>query len=155
MEQKKFIQVLRKVVRDEVKNVIKQELTEILQEGLQSTISELRPNKKPISKKQNGVFKETKFANILNETTSLREQDPMSDYASIMSEDITMTSKDAQGFPIMRQSFKEAMGVETPVQAILEDPETGKNMNIDPVIAKAMTRDYSALMKAIDKKKNR
>ena len=26
-------------------------------------------------------------------------------------------------------------------------------MKVDPVVAKAMTRDYSALMKAIDKKK--
>jgi hypothetical protein len=38
---------------------------------------------------------------------------------------------------------------------IMEDPETGKNMKVDPVIAKAMTRDYSALMKAIDKKKGK
>lgn len=155
MEQKKFIQVLRKVVRDEQKNVIKQELTEILQEGLQSTISELRPNKKPISKKRNGIFKETKFSDILNETDALREQTSLGDYASMMSEDITMTSADAQGFPMQRQSFKEVMGGKQPTQAVLTDPETGKNMKVDPVIAKAMTRDYSALMKAIDKKKNR
>ena len=38
---------------------------------------------------------------------------------------------------------------------IMEDPETGKNMQVDPVVAKAMNRDYSALMKAMDKKKNK
>lgn len=38
---------------------------------------------------------------------------------------------------------------------IMEDPETGKNMKVDPVIADVMNRDYSALMKAIDKKKNK
>jgi hypothetical protein len=37
----------------------------------------------------------------------------------------------------------------------MTDPETGKNMSVDPAVAKAMTRDYSALMKAIDAKKNR
>ena len=37
--------------------------------------------------------------------------------------------------------------------SVMADPETGKTLKVDPVIAKAMTRDYSALMKAIDKKK--
>ena len=31
--------------------------------------------------------------------------------------------------------------------------ESGKSLKVDPVIQKAMTRDYSSLMKAIDKKK--
>jgi hypothetical protein len=36
----------------------------------------------------------------------------------------------------------------------MEDPETGKVYDIAPEVAQAMTRDYSALMKAIaDKKK--
>ena len=38
MEQK-FITILRKVIREEVKSVIKNELTEILQEGLKSTVN--------------------------------------------------------------------------------------------------------------------
>jgi hypothetical protein len=41
-------------------------------------------------------------------------------------------------------------------QPIVTDAETGDAVAVeDPAIAKAMTRDYSALMKAIDKKKNR
>jgi len=163
MEQKKFIQALRKVVRDEVKTVIKQELTEILREGLQSTISELQPNKKPltesvnkpIKKKQNGVFKENKFSDILNETSALHEQNPMSNYASLLSEDIKMTSADAQGFGMQRKSLKNVMGFNKQPTAVLNDPETGNNMAIDPIIAKAMTRDYTSLMKAIDEKKGR
>ena len=39
--------------------------------------------------------------------------------------------------------------------SVMEDPDTGKSMKVDPVVAKAMTKDYSALMKAIDKKKGR
>tara|TARA_R110000824_G_scaffold135478_2_gene298763 strand:+ start:1152 stop:1640 length:489 start_codon:yes stop_codon:yes gene_type:complete len=161
MEQKKFIQVLKKIVKEEVRSVIKEELTEILQEGLKSTISELR-TKQPIQEvstprrtNKNVTFKENKFSNILNETDSLREQSPVSNYASLMTEDINMTSADAQGFPMMRQSFKEAMGVAPEPIAVLQDPETGKNMKVDPIIAKAMTKDYSALMKAIDSKKSK
>jgi hypothetical protein len=39
--------------------------------------------------------------------------------------------------------------------AVMTDPETGKNMEVDPMVAKAMNRDYSALMKAIDKKRGK
>jgi len=45
------------------------------------------------------------------------------------------------------------MGIETP--SVMADPETGKSLQVDPVVAKAMTRDYSALMKAMDKKKGK
>ena len=38
---------------------------------------------------------------------------------------------------------------------IMEDPETGKNMSVDPLIADVMNRDYRGLMKAIDKKKGK
>ena len=161
MEQKKFIQVLTKIVKEEVRTVIKEELTEILQEGLKPTISKLQTNQPikesitPRRRNKNVTFKENKFSDILNETDSLKEQNPISNYASLMTEDINMTSADSQGFPMMRQSFKEAMGVAIPALAVLTDPETGQNMKIDPIVANAMTKDYSSLMKAIDKKKNR
>ena len=161
MEQKKFIQVLKKIVKEEVRSVIKEELTEILQEGLKPTISKLQ-TKQPIKEavvprrtNKNATFKDNKFANVLNETDSLREQSTVSDYASLMTEDINMTSTDAPGFPMRRQSFKEAMGVATPMPTVMQDPETGKNMEIDPIVAKAMTKDYSKLMKAIDNKKSK
>ena len=35
----------------------------------------------------------------------------------------------------------------------MEDPETGKTYEVAPEVAQAMTRDYSALMSAINKKK--
>jgi len=158
MESKKFIQTLRKVIQEEVRAVIKQELTEILQEGLQSTISELQPTKKPIleqvsrpqapttTKKNKVKFKKTKYADILNETTSLREQTSVGDYASMMNEDIVMTSKDAIGFGMQRNGTSPTT---------MQDPETGKTLKVDSAIAAAITKDYSALMKAIDKKKGR
>jgi len=158
MDTKKFIQTLRKVVQEEVRSVIKQELTEILQEGLQPTISELQTTKQPIqeqvsgpkypttTKKNKVKFKKTKYSDILNETNSLREQTTAGDYASMMNEDIVMTSKDAVGFGMQRNGS---------ALATMVDPETGKNMKVDSVVADAITKDYSALMKAIDKKKGK
>jgi len=148
MEQKKFIQVLRKIVKETVRDVIKEELTEILQEGLQSTINEMQ-NKQtaaPVPKKVHNKFKENKFSDILNETNALKEQ---TNYADIMNEDIHMTSANARNFGMQRNMMNASTNT-------VSDPETGQAIAVkDPAIARAMNRDYSALMKAIDKKKNR
>ena len=159
MEQKTFFTVLKKTIREEVRNVIKQELSEILKEGLQSTINELQEenitSKKKINKsvskfkKSSPKFKKTGFADILNETSILSETTPVSNYANIMNEsynDLSFTSKDAAGFGMMRQNQ---------VPSVMEDPETGKSMQVTDTIARAMTKDYSQLMKAIDKKKGK
>ena len=63
-----------------------------------------------------------------------------------MSEDIVMTSKNAQTFPMQRNIQQTS---------VMTDPESGKSMKVDPVVQQAMNRDYSALMKAIDKKQGK
>ena len=158
MEQKTFFTILKKTIREEVRNVIKQELSEILKEGLQSTVNEMKTepvhkkqtSPKKIIKNKNLKFKDNNFADVLNETDGLSETNTVSKYANMMNEsynDISYTSADAQGFGTMRQNAQP----NTP--AVLHDPETGRDMSIDPVVAKALTRDYSSLMKAMDKKK--
>jgi len=155
MEQKTFFTILKKTIREEVRNVIKQELSEILKEGLQSTVNEiktdqLQENKTSLKKsKKVPKFKKTGFADVLNETAGLSDPSPVSNYAKIMNEnynDLSFTSADAQGFGMMRQNQ---------APSVMEDLETGKTMKVDPVLAKALTKDYSALMKAIDKKKGK
>ena len=147
MEQQKFIKILRKVIKEEVESVIKQELTSILKEGLQSTVNSLqesKKNKKPVTKsvKKKTHFKDNKFSDILNDTEYLSEHRSVSDYADLMKEDIVMSSKDAMGF-----------GVQRTQSTIMTDPESGKSMKVAPSVQKAMNRDYSGLMKAIDKKR--
>ena len=151
METKALVKALKTAVRE----VIKEELTEILREGLQSTVTELQtetkqPGNTPVApktkKRKETMYARNKFADVLNDTDSLREQ---GSYADLMKEgmpEMSFTSNDAQGFGMIRNNS-------TP--QIMEDPETGKNMKVDPVIADVMNRDYSALMKAIDKKKNK
>ncbi len=152
MEQKTFFTILKKTIREEVRNVIKQELSEILKEGLQSTVNELKEEKMPkkkLVKKSNPKFKKTGFADILNETTQLTENNSVGNYAEMMNEsydNLSFTAKDAQGFGMMRQSS---------APAVIEDPETGKILQVNDTVANAMTKDYSSLMKAVDKKKGR
>jgi hypothetical protein len=164
MDSKTLVNALKIAVRE----VIKEELTEILREGLQSTITEMkqptkmnvdRTAKQPV-KKQKVLFTENRWADILNETDSMVEQDPvvMNSFKDIMNEgmeEIRMTSRDAVNFGAMRQNMKEAMGVAPTAPKIMEDPETGKVFEVPQEVQQAMTRDYSALMKALNKKKGK
>jgi len=161
MDSKTLIKALKIAVRD----VIKEELTEILREGLQSTINEMkstsptpvnRATGKPVQQtttKNKVQFQRTGFANILNETPSMKESSPsVSSFADMMNEnyqDLSFTSADAQGFGMLRAGQQPA------APQVMNDPETGKTFEVDPIVAKAMNRDYSALMKAIDKKKGK
>ena len=150
MDSKTLVNALKSAVRE----VIKEELTEILREGLQSTVTEMKQTTKPekpteVPRRKTGVkFSKNSYSDILNETTSMREQTTVPSYADLMNEEMetrSFTSRNAQGFGMQRQAAPQ----------IMEDPDTGKNMKVDPIVAKAMTRDYSALMKAIDKKKGK
>jgi hypothetical protein len=164
MDTKTLIKALKSAVRE----VIKEELTEILRDGLQSTINEMKSTShiekqrtisKPIQEsavKNKVQFKSTGFADILNETPSLKEASPaVSSFAELMNEnyqDLSFSSKDAQGFGMLRQN---QMPKQNTAPAVMHDPETGKTFDVDPIVAKALTRDYSGLMKAIEQKKGK
>ena len=159
MDTKTLVKALKVAVRE----VIKEELTEILREGLQSTINEMAKPKKtssmpghrnpPPTRKSNVQFNENRWASILNETDILQDNNmPVQSYADIMNESydtLSFNSNDAQGFGMIRQN----MSPNTSTPAVMEDPETGKVYDVAPEVQQAMTRDYSALMKAMNKKK--
>ena len=166
MDSKTLIKALKIAVRE----VIKEELTDILREGLQSTITEMKRPSKPnvqtaqktapaVKRKSNVQFTESKWADILNETDPLVEQisgSGLNSFKDIMQEgmdEIRMTSADAQNFGMMRNNMKAALGLAPEVPAVMEDPEDGKVYEVAPEVQQALTRDYSALMKAINKKK--
>ena len=153
MDQTKFLTALKQIVREEIRNVIKQELTDILKEGLKPTISEIK--QKTVTTKNKVAFNENKYADILNSTPEIQEHhNPIESYSQLMSEgieELKFTARDAQAFPMMRQTSKTTIDV----PKIMHDPETGKDFEIKPEVASALTRDYSALMKAMDSKKRK
>lgn len=157
----------RQIIQEELRNVIKQELSEILKQGLSSTINELNNNANsqvvnerkqiPVNnkKKSNVKFNKNKFSSILNNTDKLQETRPesLNSYADLMSENIVMTSNDAMNFGVARKNMANSIHPSITAPDTMTDPETGKEMSVDPTIAAAMTRDYSALMRAMDNKK--
>jgi hypothetical protein len=64
-----------------------------------------------------------------------------------------MTSADAVGFGAMRENMRAAITGQPAAPKLMEDPETGKTFEVPEEVQQAMTRDYSALMKAMNKKK--
>lgn len=163
MDTKTLVKALKVAVRE----VIKEELTEILREGLQSTINEMAKPKKisnmpghrttpPTPARKSKVqFNENRWASILNETDALQDKTmPIESYADMMNESydtMSFTSRDAQGFGMIRQNMNPA----TTTPAVMEDPETGKIYDVAPEVQQAITRDYSALMAAMNKKKGK
>ena len=164
MDSKTLIHALKQAVRD----VIKEELTEILRDGLQSTINEMKSTTPVVKQRttakpaphqpvKNKVqFQRTGFADILNETPSIKDgSQSVSSFSEIMNEsyqDLSFTSENAAGFGMMRQNQIPQQQSQPQVK---HDPETGKTFDIDPIVAKALNRDYSGLMKAIEKKKSK
>jgi hypothetical protein len=164
MDTKTLVKALKMAVRE----VIKEELTEILREGLQSTITEMKQPKHTTKtetirvaprmvsesgKKSKVQFTDNKWASVLNQTDMLVENSPNS-FSDLMNDEyetMNFTSGDAQGFGSMRQNMKNPNSTPT----IMEDPETGKVYDVAPEVANAMTRDYSALMSAINAKKGK
>jgi hypothetical protein len=165
MDTKTLVKALKTAVRE----VIKEELTEILREGLQSTVTEIQQESKVTPKKfiskpivehksTKIQFTDNKWADILNETDSLIEPaaSSMNSFRDLMNEgmdEIRMTSSDAVNFGAMRQSMKESIGLAPVAPKTMEDPETGRTFEVPTEVQHAMTRDYSSLMKAINKKK--
>ena len=162
METKQVLNLFKRAVRE----VIKEELTEILREGLQSTINEMkqptrtssipgRQNTPAPKRKTTTQFSDNKWASVLNQTEPLNDShNPIESYASLMNENyddtLSFTSRDAVGFSATRQNMKSISAPE-----VMHDPETGKTYEVKPEVANALTRDYSALMKAINAKKGK
>lgn len=151
----KLLELIRKVVREEVRAVIKEELgakpkltKEAIQHGL-NLQDVLNSPKNPYEqgtprKKKNFDFTKDPVLNkVLNETAN--EDWP------------TMGN---QAFTDGRAGLASMMGIESPEQmfggkptAQQMLPKDRQHVNVSDDVANALTRDYSQLMKAIDKQK--
>jgi len=141
MSSKSFVKLLRKIIREEVQGAVREILTEqktnhkqVMSHGMQmNEIANSRPKKQ--------YTKNSMLNDLLNETAGTPAPPEMSDWSTMN----------------FRSEMAEAFGMESSTSIA---PTTGingeaVNMNKEGVAAtvNAMTKDYSALMKAIDKKR--
>lgn len=144
-----FVKLLRKVIREEVSNAIKAELKPILNEvrstkhniNLQEIVS--TPNRSTTSSKKRQYTKNSMLNDLLNETAAMPSIDTSEDW-------------NAPGIK-SNHGYALETGANRPLatSGIKGEAVDMSNEQVASAV-NAMTKDYSALMKAIDeKKKNR
>ena len=145
MKSESFVKLLRKVIREEVTLAVRKELKTALNENKKEHADVMKHGielNNLVNKKQKKYVKDPMLNDILNETGPLQETRTMN-YNSGM----------AQSFKSMMTSEPDIPHV-APMTDITGKPVNTNNENVANVM-NAMTKDYSALMKAIDKKKGK
>jgi len=141
MKQGKFVSLIKEVVKQEVKK----QITDIL-------INETNiPKTKPVVKKK---VKEQKFTDnpmlnqILNETAQQQEEYPTLGGGTFDSS--RMTEMLGYGSGLGNKEVKREVAAASTIQSAGMNPDAAPEH-----LTNALTRDYSDLMKAIDKKKGK
>ena len=158
MESKSFVKILRKVIREEVKAAIKEALNEqktnhkqVINHGMdlhEMAERQIDPYKTKARKKKT-YTKNSMLNDLLNETANTVPSQELTDWSSM-----NFTSESAESFGAQRHN--EAIAKTMPSTLATHDTN-GKPVDMNnESVAKTigiMTKDYSALMNAIDKKK--
>ncbi len=137
MKTEGFVKLLRKVIREEVSKAIKTELKPLLNEvksvNENPSLANITP--KPVAKKR--YTKNAVLNDLLNETSAT----PAAEWNTM-----NFKSEMAQAFGMEHNNSL------APTTGVNGEPINMNNEAVQTTVG-AMTRDYSALMKAIDKKK--
>jgi len=155
MNSKDFIQTLRKVIREEVQTAVRAELNNILNEGSVTKQTKIVEQKKPAPKTtytssvKKQYVKNSLLNDILNETSGHTATGPMATL------DESIDYNDFSEWPTMQRGTRPSM---QPKSVLPTTDLEGRPVNINNLpedVVSALTKDYSALMKAIDKKKGK
>ena len=148
--------LIRKVVREEIKKGV----TEAIQEAMnpktdhKKVMKQGMKNVQPVHEKKQFVKDNPMLNDILNETAM-----SLGNTQETTEQELSFTSKNAQGFN--RSNLASMMGYEefTPEgqrQSVAQQTAQSMGMSMDDLpdaVSKALTKDYSGLMKKLDEKK--
>ena len=149
METKSFLKLLRKVIREEVQSVVRKELRMVLNEkkvNHKNVIKHGMDLHKVVESPRDTTAKKKKFVkdNMLNDI--LNEIALESDFSTIRDTPTVYQTDDVDTFASNRNS-----DIPLTSTGINGEPVNMSNSNVAKTM-EAMTRDYSGLIKAIDKK---
>jgi len=155
MKVSEFTKIIRKVIREEVRAAIKEELKEASKSKKPNPIKlinhglDLHESVEKFEKKN--YAKNSLLNDVLNETAQTEKPIPTMNAN-------TYTSQDAQGG--IRSKFQEAMNPDADFgpsngkpSAAEMIPDDKKHVQVPDYITNALTKDYSGLVKAMEKKK--
>jgi hypothetical protein len=159
MDSKSFVKVMRKLISEEVRKAVRAEMRILLKEqkidheksmshGLQIYHEAQVPKSKP--RTSDITFtKDSLLNDLLNETAmTMNPGELYGDTPMVSRDTLSFGSNDAQGFGMMRNGYTAT----PPVTDINNNPVNISNEKVATVVNN-ITKDYSALLKAIDKKK--
>ena len=149
MNSKDFIQALRKVIREEVQVAVRTELKQfgsVISESKQTKPTYTETIKPKVNQQPKKYTANPTLNDLLNETSGFRGDGPM----AYMEEQIDYN--DFSEWPTMN-SKPAAAPVMTDLEGRRVDMNQLAQTEEGAAVVNALTKDYSALMKAIDKKK--
>jgi hypothetical protein len=161
MDSRTFIKVMRKLISEEVHKAVKAEMHVLLKEqkkdhgktmnqGMQMAYESNAPMNLVELKDRRTFVKDSMLNSILNETAAGMVPGELYEGVATVSQDtISFNSNSAQGFGMLRAGQQSGKALITDIHGTPADVSNEKVA----AVADAMTRDYSKLMKAIDKKK--
>ena len=140
---------IRKVVREEVKSLREKKIipSKVMEHGIK--MSELADNNKISANKK--VYKKKSFSKntginkILNETAKGMSEDE--EYKTLGGKPFTGNMAQAMGMNPDEMFGNKSTSAESMI------PEDKKHIQVPEAVQKALTRDYSQLVQAMDKKK--
>ena len=147
MKTQSFVKLLRKVIREEVRSAVKEVLNEqttVTNHGMNlSEITENPMPNKPVAKKH--FTKNTMLNDLLNETAAAPASQEVADWSTM-----NFRSEMAEAFGMNNSGPGNPGPLAT--KDIHGKPINMSNENVAKTV-NLMTKDYSALMKAMDKKR--
>ena len=153
MNTKEFVQVLRKIIKEEVKTAVKEAIQDMSTDNLIESITPLpKPeyNYKPKKSVQPKQFvKDPLLNSLLNETAASGQSIPMETNYNDFNEWPTMEMNS------LGNKYSSIMGSTKFVdnKKIDATPDGINPTAVPEEVKSALTRDYRSLMKAINKKK--
>jgi|21_taG_2_1085346.scaffolds.fasta_scaffold57105_2 hypothetical protein len=150
MKKDGFVKLLRRIIREEVSNAVKAELKPLLNEvdikkddiNLHEVMDTPRTVKPPVAKKQ--FTKNPVLNDLLNETANSPVSQELTDWSQM---EYKSSMAEAYGEP------KQNMApMRPPVSKGINGERIDMNNEAVASTVNAMTRDYSGLIKAIDRK---
>jgi hypothetical protein len=143
MSSKSFVKLLRKIIREEVSKAVKQVLTESNTNQVTGNMSLSEIAEQPVRSRSKKQYTKNPVLNdLLNETAMTPPSQELTDWTTM-----NFKSEMADAY----QTEKPAPTMPLATKGINGEPVNMNNEGVATAV-KAMTKDYSALMKAIDKK---
>ena len=149
--------LIRKIVREEIKRGVPKAIQEAMNPKTdhKKVMKQGMKNVQPVHEKKQFVKDNPMLNDLLNETAQT-----LGNTTETTEQEVSFTSQDAPGFN--RSNLASMMGYEdfTPEgrrQSVAQQTAQSMGMSMDDLpdaVSKALTKDYSGLMKKIDEKKN-